>query len=242
MRDRSLGIGSGKPSSRNIQATVTKLDAQLESNLRNLESLTSQNPAHKDNSLSIFVDGIILPLINSAKGVYDCSKILTIKNELIRARESYKHKLGSAFGLTLKRFLDDSLTVLNAKITILENCPRQVIGLLENIERIEMQTTNKLEELEIWKKKSNYLLEEIGRENHARHGESKNSQSFAVPNKNYKARFYERMMEIKYRLSPGHPAKHILVSDCYGECARMRIGTMEEAIRFITGKFNIHID
>lgn len=241
-RDRSQGIASGKPSSRNIQATVSKLDAQLESNLRNLENFISQNLSQKDNSLSIFVDGIILPLINSAKGVYDCTKILTIKNELTRARESYRHKLGSEFGFTLKRFLDDSLTVLNEKFTILENCPRKVIDLLENIERIEMQTSNKLEELEIWKKKSNYLLEEIGRENDRRHHDSEDSQSFAVPGNNYKARFYERMMEIKFRLSLGHPAKHILVNDCYSECERMRIGTLEEAIRFIASKFNIQLN
>jgi hypothetical protein len=41
----------------------------------------------------------------------------------------------------------------------------------------------------------------------------------------YKARFYEKLLQTKLQLPAGHPVKNILVSECHAECLERRINT-----------------
>lgn len=108
-----------------------------------------------------------------------------------------------------------------------------MIQLLERLKNVENETSHKLEELEIWRNKSNYLLKEIGHSNKV----SNQSQNFGNNNtqnmtaeEDYKSKFYDDLMKIKLSLPNGHPGKNLLVSEAYEECRRRNIRTYRDAM------------
>ena len=210
---------------------------------RTLQSVNYQ----QDHSQLFLMDTIIMPLMKSVAHSYDLSKINFVISEVRKGITSYKHTWNYFPGKTLKPMLETCTQILCNKASLLRVCDPKMINQVQKSK--EPSKNNSKRDITNHHKKKNeamHLQTETSCEEYSSF-KIKDSPRFTREHHNYnkkgiedyKGRFYEQLMEIKFNLPQTHPAKHILVSDCYLECQKLQFRTFEEAINYTQRKHNI---
>ena len=188
-----------------------------------------------------------MPLMKSIGHCFELIKINFVVSEVRKGISSYKHTWNYYPGKTLKPMLENCIQILCNKASLLRVCDPKTIHQIQGLKDTESPLVkSRKESTKSHKIKPIILHTETNCDNYINY-DTKDSPRFSREvrtfNKNgiedYKGRFYEQLMEIKFNLPQTHPAKHILVSDCYLECTRLQFKTYEEAINYTLRKHNI---